>query len=220
MTKPRLTIDVVADPVCPWCYVGLMSCLSARDALAADFDVALRLRPYQLNPGLPSSGVDRREFYRAKFPDAEALAAAREAIRENARLSGFDFDPAAPPHLPNTVKAHQILRVAHIAGVQEKAALGVYRAFWNELRDIGDDATLVAVAEEAGIDAGLAAAALSSPEDAAMIEAESDAWRRAGVSGVPTFIVNERTGFSGGMPPAQLENALRRAAVLNSGEAA
>ncbi len=212
MTKPRMTVDIVADVVCPWCYVGVKSFLKSRDALQDDYDVIPRFRPYQLNPGLPAEGVDRHEFYRKKFPDPEALAAARAAIRENARASGFDFDPAAQPHLPNTVKAHQIIRLAHFAGVQEAATLGVYRAFWDEMKNIGEDAVLIDVAEAAGIARDLAAAALSSREDAAMIETESDAFRRAGVSGVPTFIVNERTGFSGGMPPAQLTPTLKRAA--------
>lgn len=215
-----LIVDIVADVVCPWCYVGVKSFLASRNALNADFEIAARFRPYQLNPGLPEAGVDRRAFYQVKFPDAEALAAAREAIRANARASGFDFDPAAPQILPNTVKAHQIIRLAHLAGNQEKTTLAIYRAFWDELKDIGDDARLIEIARKSGVDEGLAAAALSSREDAAMIEAESDSFRKAGVTGVPTFIVNERTGFSGGMPPEQLTAALRRAAELTSGAAA
>ena len=218
--RTRLIVDIVADVVCPWCYVGVKSFLASRDLLKADFDIAPRFRPYQLNPGLPGAGVDRHAFYRTKFPDAERLAAAREAIRANARASGFDFDPAAPQILPNTAKAHQIIRLAHFAGEQEKATLAIYHAFWDELKDIGDDATLIEIAGKSGIDEGLAAAALSSREDAGMIEAESDSFRKAGVSGVPTFIVNEQTGFSGGMPPEQLTAALRRAAELTSGAAA
>lgn len=220
MTKPRLIVDIVADVVCPWCYVGVKSFLKSRDALKEDFDIVARFRPYQLNPGLPAGGVDRHEFYRAKFPDAARLAAAREAIKENARLAGFEFDPAAPPRLPNTVKAHQIIRLAHVAGVEERVTLAIYRAFWDELKDIGGDAALIAIAGAAGMDEGLAAAALGSEEDAAMIEAESDSFRDAGVAGVPTFIVNERTGFSGAMPPDHLAAALRRAAELTEGGAA
>lgn len=215
--KNSLIVDIVADVVCPWCYVGVKSFLASRDAMADEFDIAARFRPYQLNPGLPAAGVDRHQFYRAKFPDAEGLAAAREAIRENARASGFDFDPAAPGLLPNTVKAHQIIRLAHFTGVPERAVLAIYRAFWDDLKDIGDEKTLVDIARQSGIDDGLAAAALASGEDAAMIEAETESFRQAGVSGVPTFIVNERTGFSGGMPPQQLTAALRRAAEITQG---
>ncbi len=218
MTKTHMTVDVVADIICPWCYVGVRSFLAARRSLADDFEIVTRYRPYQLNPGLPKSGVDRQAYYRTKFPDADALAAAREAIRENARAAGFEFDPAAPPLLPNTVKAHQIIRLAHFVGAEERATLALYRAFWDDLLDIGDDGTLIAIAAGAGIDEGLAAAALGSTDDAAMIEAESDSFRAAGVAGVPTFIVNERTGFSGGMPPDQLGAALRRAAMIAAGE--
>lgn len=220
MTRAPLLVDIVADIVCPWCYVGIRSFIESRKSLAGDFDVEARYRPYELNPGLPPGGVDRHAYYAQKFPDASQLAAAREAIRENARQSGFDFDPSAPPHLPSTVKAHQIIRLAHFAGVQEKATLAIYRAFWDELKDIGEDATLIAIAASCGIDEGLAAAALGAREDAAMVEAEAESFRTAGVAGVPTFIVNERTGFSGGMPPAQLEAALRQAARMSAGSPA
>lgn len=217
MTKIPLLVDIVADPVCPWCYVGVRSFIESRKSLAADHEVAARFRPYELNPGLPAGGVDRHAYYRAKFPDEAQLAAAREAIRANARLAGFDFDPSAPALLPNTVKAHQLLRLAHFTGRQEAVALAIYRAFWDELQDIGDDAVLIAIARAAGVDDGLAAAALGSSEDAAMVGAEAQSFRAAGVAGVPTFIVNERTGFSGGMPPAQLSAALRQAAAMTTG---
>jgi predicted DsbA family dithiol-disulfide isomerase len=217
MTKPQMLVDVVADIVCPWCYVGVKSYLAARETLKEEFDIVTRFRPYQLDPNTPAQGIDRHAYYRQKFPDEAQLAAAREAIRENARLSGFSFDPSAPPHLPNTLKAHQMIRLAHFTGRQEQATLAIYRAFWDELKDIGDDATLVGVASAVGIDDGLAAAALGSREDAAMVEAEADSFRNAGVTGVPTFIINERTGFSGGMPPETLAAALKRAAELTSG---
>lgn len=214
MTKAPLIVDIVTDIVCPWCYVGVKSFLRARDELAGDFDVLPRFRPYELNPGLPAGGVDRHAYYRAKFPDAEKLASAREAIRANARSAGFDFDPSAPAHLPNTVKAHQLIRLAHFSGEQVRTALAVYRAFWDDLQDIGETATLVAIAKEAGIDEGLADAALNSPDDASAVAAEAQSFRDAGVSGVPTFIINERTGFSGGMPPDQLVAAIRRSVAL------
>lgn len=218
MTTQRLLVDVVADVVCPWCYVGIMSFIAGRACLAEKYDVVTRFRPYQLNPGLPAGGVDRHAFYAKKFPDAAALDKAREAIRENARLSGFQFDPSAPPLLPNTVKAHQIIRLAHFTGKQEAAVLAIYAAFWDKLLDIGDESILLGISRDAGIDEALAAAALCSADDAAMIEEECDSFQRAGVSGVPTFIVNERTGFSGGMPPDQLAAALRRAAAMTAGE--
>ena len=210
-----LVVDVVSDIVCPWCYVGVKSVLAARDALKDEYDIAVRFRPYQLNPDVPEPGVCRDAYYAHKFPDAAKLAAAREAIRANARASGFDFDPAAPEHLPNTLKAHQLIAAAASAGVQTEMTLALYEAFWDRLADIGDDETLAAIAEDVGLRRAEAIDALS--RTGPTVAAEAEAWRRAGVSGVPTFIVGERTGFSGGMPPASMAAALKEAARRNEG---
>ena len=173
----------------------------------------MRLRPYQLNPDVPAEGVDRRAYYSQKFPNAERLAKAREAIKENATASGFTFDPAAPSRLPNTLKAHQVIRLAQAKARAEPVALALYRAFWDDCQDIGDDETLIDIAGVAGLPPAEVAAALSSSEDAAAVAAEAEMFRRIGVAGVPTFIVNERNGFSGGMPPEQLGLALKQAAA-------
>jgi predicted DsbA family dithiol-disulfide isomerase len=211
---PELLVDIVADPVCPWCYVGLQSFLKAQENLSADFDVTARLRPYQLNPDTPVEGVDRHAYYREKFPDQEQLGAMREMLKSAARAIGFDFDPAAPALLPNTLKAHQLMRWALPEGKQLTVATAIYRAFWNDLADIGDDEVLGAIAADAGMDGDRVRAGLAAGEDANAVRAEALAYMRAGVTGVPTFIVGERTGFSGGMPPAKLEAALRHAADL------
>lgn len=213
-----LLVDIVADIVCPWCYVGVKSFLAARDALKGDYDITTRFRPYLLNPDLPDEGVDRHAYYARKFRDEARLAAARAAIRSNARETGFDFDPAAPPHLPNTLKAHQLIAAAGRDNRQEAVALALYRAFWDGLSDIGEDETLIAIGEREGLSRQAAETALATT--AAAVAAEADAFRRAGVSGVPTFIVGERTGFSGGMAPASMTAALREAARRNEGMSA
>jgi predicted DsbA family dithiol-disulfide isomerase len=210
-----LVVDVVSDIVCPWCYVGVRSLLAARDALRSEFDIDFLFRPYQLNPDLPAAGVDRHAFYARKFPDQQQLAAARAAIRANARETGFDFDPAAPARLPNTLKSHQLIGAARGSALQEKAALALYSAYWDEGADIGDEETLVAIGTGIGMTREDVIAALGSTGPA--VAAEADAFRRAGVSGVPTFIVGERTGFSGGMPPASMAAALKEAARRNEG---
>lgn len=215
--KP-LVVDIVSDIICPWCYVGVKSFLAAKEALKDDFAIVARFRPYQLNPDLPAAGVDRHAYYARKFPDAGKLAAAREAIRDNARASGFDFDPAAPAHLPNTLKAHQLIAAAQEFGVQTEVVLALYGAFWDDLADIGDDETLAAIGDKAGMTRQAALAALANTGPA--IAAEAQGWRTAGVSGVPTFIVGERTGFSGGMAPASMAAALQEAARRNEGAAA
>lgn len=210
--RPRLLVDIVADPVCPWCYVGLKSFELAKARIKDEFIILPRIRAYQLNPDTPAEGVNRRDYYARKFPDEAQRAQMIHQLKAAALGAGFAFDPSKPEHLPNTLKAHQLIRLAHFDGAQERLALMLYAAYWDKGADIGDDETLVAIADEAGLNRDNALADLKNPKSAGEIKAEAEAFRQAGVTGVPTFIVNERNGFSGALPPARLADALRQAA--------
>ena len=211
--RPRLLVDIVSDPVCPWCYVGLKSFQRARDRIAEEFHVLPRIRAYQLNPDTPLEGVDRVAYYAKKFPDETKREEMIHALKAAAVGAGFAFDPLKPTHLPNTLKAHQLIRLAHYDGAQERLADLLYSAYWDRGADIGDAQTLAEIASDAGLDADNARRIFSDDENAAEIRAEAGAFQKAGVTGVPTYIVNERTGFSGALPPARLADALRQAAT-------
>ncbi|GJL92402.1 DsbA family oxidoreductase [Hyphococcus sp.] len=213
--RPRLTVDIVSDPVCPWCYVGLKSFLLARDRIKDRFIVLPRIRAYQLNPDTPIEGVDRRAYYAKKFPDEKQREAMSMELKAAALGAGFTFDPAKPEHLPNTLKAHQLIRLSHFDGAQERLALALYSAFWEQGADIGDEETLVAIAKEAGLDPDNARRDLNDPKSALEVKTEAEAFRGAGISGVPTFIVNERNGFAGAMPPVRLAETLVKATELS-----
>lgn len=211
--RPRLLVDIVSDPVCPWCYVGLKSFQHARDQIAGAYQVLPRIRAYQLNPDTPVEGADRVAYYARKFPDETQRAQMIHALKAAAAGAGFRFDPLLPTRLPNTLRAHQLIRLAHYSGAQERIADMICDAYWNNGADIGDADTLVALAEKAGLSGENARQILASEENAAEIKTEADHFRQAGVSGVPTFIVNERTGFSGALPPSRLAAALKEAAA-------
>ncbi|MEO1242796.1 MAG: DsbA family oxidoreductase [Pseudomonadota bacterium] len=211
--RPRLLVDIVSDPVCPWCYVGLKAFQHARDRIADEYQVLPRIRAYQLNPDTPIEGVDRVAYYAKKFPDEAQRAQMVHAMKAAAVGAGFSFDPLGPTHLPNTLKAHQLIRLAHFDGVQERLAEKLYSAYWDDHADIGDAETLIAIAETAGLDPDNARADLANEKSASEIRAEADSFRNAGVTGVPTYIVNERTGFSGALPPARMAEALQQAAA-------
>ena len=211
--RPRLLVDIVADPVCPWCYVGLKSFELAKARIRDEFIVLPRIRAYQLNPDTPPEGVDRRAYYDRKFPDEAQRAQMIHQLKAAAAGAGFSFDPSLPVHLPNTLKAHQLIRLAHFDGAQERLALMLYAAYWERGFDIGRDDILIDIARDAGLDRANALNDLQNPKSAEEVRAEADAFRAAGVSGVPTFIINERTGFAGALPPARLADALRQAAA-------
>ena len=211
--SPRLIIDLVSDPVCPWCYVGLQSYFQAKKKLDQEFELITRLRPYQLNPDTPLEGADREAYYAKKFPDPAFRDEMRARLVEAAEAIGFTFDPSIPKKLPNTLAAHRVLRWAHYEGLHENLAAKLYAAFWDDGADIGDVETLAHLAGEAGLNADEVKEKLQDGADAETVGEEAQGFRAAGVNGVPTFIVNERTGFSGALPPQQLEDAIRKAAA-------
>lgn len=210
--KPRLIVDMIADPVCPWCYVGLKSFFTARTELAKDFEVVTRFRPYLLNPDTPKEGVDRQAYYDKKFPDQKKRAAMTEALVKTASEAGFDFDHTRVKHLPNSIDAHRTLRWAHFKGAHEDVALKIYEAFWDEGRNIGDKEVLSEIGAYEEPAREQLANDLDSDKDVDLIRMEARQFSEAGVNGVPTFIVNEVVGFSGAMPPIQLEQGIRQAA--------
>lgn len=210
--RARLVIDIVSDPVCPWCYVGLKSFQQAREKLTDDILLLPRIRAYQLNPDTPAEGADRKAYYAKKFPDATQRENMAHQLKAAALGAGFKFDPSIPQHLPNTRKAHQVIRLAHFDGAQERVSEAIYSAYWARGEDIGDEDVLVRLAVEAGLDEENTRRDLAQPVSINQIIAEAEAFRRAGVSSVPTFIVNERDGFSGAMPPDRLAVAFKQAA--------
>jgi len=210
--KTRLVVDIVSDTVCPWCYVGKRSFDRAKLSLMMDYELIVRYRPYQLNPDTPEDGLDRAAAYAKKFPDKEHLAALQASLVEAARGVGLVLDPLKPTRLPNTIDSHRVIRWAHFQGLQEEAKEKIMAAYWAQGRDIGDPDALAAAAGAAGMDAADVRARLDTDEDREDVRAEAAGFRAGGVSGVPTFIVNERAGFAGAHDPATLVQGIRRLA--------
>ncbi|WP_417483531.1 DsbA family oxidoreductase [Maricaulis sp.] len=212
MTHP-VSIDIVADLVCPWCWLGKRN-WDAACKLVPEIPVETFWRPYQLDPDLPRSGRPYREYMKAKFSGAntERWTQMRTYLEEAAPAAGIEFRFDDIPVRPNTLNAHRILRWAGGQGVADAAAEGLFRAFFAESEDIGDPAVLARIAGAAGLDATLTAELLASDRDEAEIRAEEAFFRKLGISGVPAYIFNGRFAVSGAQEPQVLADAIRQAA--------
>ncbi|MBI1394195.1 MAG: hypothetical protein GC152_15805 [Alphaproteobacteria bacterium] len=213
-TAAQTTLDVVADPICPWCYIGLNSLAQALSASPGHgFDV--RLRPFLLYPDMPEGGVERAASYARKFPDPAQREALASAVANSAAEIGLEFDFALAPRIPRSLPAlHLIARTRPDSG-QFNLALAIYNAYWRLGAAIDAPDTLVEIAGAAGIDPAAAREALAEPMEGT--EAEADLLRRGGVDGAPTFIVGGQAGFAGSMPPGRLLAALEHARTLVEG---
>jgi predicted DsbA family dithiol-disulfide isomerase len=204
-------IDVVSDAICPWCWVGKRNLEGALALLAEEGErFEVHWRPFQLNPDMPREGVERDSYRAAKFG---SLARSRELDAQVAaagRAAGVEFRHALMLRTPNTVDAHRVIRLAGLQGpaMQDKVVEALFTAYFQQGRDIGDRAVLAEIAGAQGLDA---AAYLAGDEGEGEVLQEDMGFRRAGLSGVPTFALDGHIVFSGAMPADRMADAFRRA---------
>jgi predicted DsbA family dithiol-disulfide isomerase len=204
-----LTIDIVSDVVCPWCYVGEKR-LEA--ALAEEpGPVMVRWRPYQLDPTIPEGGLDRAEYMARKFGDSGRVKSAHDNLTRLGAEVGVPFAFDKIKRSPNTLDAHRLLRWAASAGVQAEVADRLFRAYFVEGRDIGDRNVLLAIAAECGLDPGLVEKLFAEGADADLVRLEIEQAQAMGVSDVPFFIFAGRLGVPGAQEPSVLRRAIAEA---------
>lgn len=206
-----MRIDVFADVVCPWCWIGearLERALAERPEVEAEW----HWRPFQLDPTLPPGGMPWDEFVRSKFGGPENAERMFAHVAAAGATDGlvFDFDRVA--RSPNTADAHRVIVFAAREGRQKEAAERLFRAHFAEGEDLNDAETLVRLGAEAGLDAGALRAWLGSGEGADEVAAGQRAAQRLGVTGVPFFVFDGRFAVSGAQPVEVFLQALDAAA--------
>lgn len=207
----RITIDIVSDVVCPWCYLGKARLELAIAEVQDQVGVDINWRPYQLNPDYPPEGVDQKAALAAKLGGADKVASAHAMLTGLGREVGVNFDFDVIKIGPNTLDAHRLIHwaVTEDRELQNKVVDALFKANFEEGRNIGDHAVLLDIAEKAGLDRAVIGALLSSDADSELIAAEIDAARQMGVNGVPFFIFDQQYAVSGAQTPDVLASALR-----------
>lgn len=198
-----MQIDIVSDTVCPWCFIGKRR-LEKALVLRPDITFDIRWRAYRLDPSIPAEGVDRKQYMEAKFgnnPNRQAMQDALLKAGENEGIA-FAFDRIA--RSPNTLDSHRLIRWAASAGVQNEIVERLFEAYFEDGRDIGNPDVLTEVASDAGMDSATVADLLEQGTDRELIENEDALAHRLGISGVPTFIFENKYMVSGAHDPEQL----------------
>ena len=213
------TIDVISDAICPWCWIGKAHLDAALAELRQDgLAFRIRFRPFQLNPDMPEEGVARDAYRAAKFGSLERSRELDAQVAEAGRAAGLAFRHDLMRRTPNTIAAHRVIRAAEQADVQEAVVDALFRAYFQQGRDIGDAAALDEIAAGAGLPGMAAMLARDDHRDAVL--AEDMAARRGGISGVPSFLMDRHLLFSGAMPGPRMAEAFRQAhAILSAREA-
>ncbi len=205
-----LTIQVISDIVCPWCYVGQRRLAKAL-AQCPDLHAEVVWFPYQLSPDLPREGVDRQAHH-AQIFGAERAREIMAKMKETGLAEGIAFDAPPGARSPNTLSAHVLLYWASRAdGVDQDALAGkLFAAHHEHGEDIGDPYVLAGIASEVGMNPAEVLKALREGIDEDTVRGLIDQARDAGVSGVPFFIIDGKYALSGAQPPEAFIDVFER----------
>jgi predicted DsbA family dithiol-disulfide isomerase len=208
-----MRVDIWSDLVCPWCYVGKRRFEKALAAFDRRDDVAIVHHSFQLNPAAPRDRTsNRREMLMQKYRLSPVQVEDMDArMTQTAAADGLAFNLEGTA-TGNTFDAHQLVHLARDHGVQDEVLERLYRAYFTEQRSLFDRESLVDLAADAGLDRDEAAAALRESRYAEAVEADIEAARRLGATGVPLFVIDERYGLSGAQAPEVFLDALQKAA--------
>ena len=155
---------------------------------------------------MPPEGVARADYRRAKFGSLERGRELDARVAREGAGEGIRFAFERMERTPNTIRAHRLIDLAQRQGRAEPVVDALFRAYFEDARDIGGEAVLADVAEECGV------ADWPQAADAGRVARLEERVRELGISGVPTFIFDRRSGISGAYPPAELAAAIRAAA--------
>jgi len=210
-TEP-LTIEVVSDVVCPWCFIGKRR-LEKAIALKPEIPVTVRYRPYFLNPWVPRAGISREEYLTTKFGSVDRYKANAQRIVLAARQEGLTYNPDAIARQPNTIDCHRLILWSGATGDPARMKQRLMELYFTEGADLSDPEVLVGAARDCGMDPDEVRRWLASDKDVAQIEAEAQAANNAGIDGVPYFILGGVFAVSGAQSPEYLADAIERAAA-------
>lgn len=206
-----ISIDVISDVICPWCFLGKRR-LDKAIALLAGVKIEVNWRPFFLDPTIPAEGMSRRTYLENKF-GTERLKTIHDPLIAAGKADGVPYAFDKITRTPNTMDAHRLIRWSHASGKQHDVSERLFMAYFNGGLDIGDRTMLAKIAGEAGIDGSDVSTKLDSDADVAAVNAEVEHAYRMGVTGVPCFIFAQKQGLMGAQPAEVLAEAINQFAA-------
>lgn len=210
-----LQIEIVSDVICPWCYIGKRRLERALHQLQdLGLEVQIRWQPFQLNPGMPKEGMDRKAYRTAKFGSwvqSQALDARLVAVGATEGIA-FAFDRME--RTPNTLDSHRLIGLAQQQGVQDAVVEHLFQGYFLEARDVGDPQVLLEIGTASGLEPGEIEDLLQGDRGLQAVQQEEERARGMGISGVPHFLIKGGSALSGAQPAEVIEATIRQAVQM------
>jgi predicted DsbA family dithiol-disulfide isomerase len=205
-----LQVDVIADLICPWCYLGKRR---LDDALSAVHGPSLvSWYPFQINPAMPSSGMSLDEYLEKRFGSVEKLQPAMDELTQIGEAEGIHFDFDKLERVPNTLDAHRLMKLAqtediNTSGLAEK----LLRGFFENGLDIADRDVLIDIGGGSGLSPKEINKMLDDDLSRRVVLSQEAHVRQTGITGVPDFLINKRLFAVGAQSTESLVNIFDRA---------
>jgi len=189
-------IEIYADVVCPWCYLGKRRLEAALARTPFAQDAVLRWRPFQLDPDLPRTGRRLLSWLAPRHGGEEGARTAMAQVARTAAAEGIEIDYERAV-IANTFDAHRLLWFADqpeavffgaTADTQAELVEAMHRAHFSEGLDISDLEVLINLADEVGLDPARVERLLTSREATADVRGHLARAYDLGITSVPTFI--------------------------------
>ena len=209
-----LTIDIVSDLVCPWCFIGKRHLEAALASMGdAAPPVQIRWHPFQLNPDLPLEGVTRKSYIETKFGGPQRAAEIYARVKQAGAATGLDLQFDRILQQPNTLAGHALVALAQEEGKGDAVVEALFKAYFEEGVFIGDAKTLTEIGAAHGIARAKIEAVLSDPQTLQNVAAQDASVRAQGISSVPFFVIGQQFNLSGAQPKEAIRQAIERAMV-------
>jgi len=211
VTSPAaLHVEVIADLVCPFCYLGKRRLDAALEAVQGPREISWY--PWQLNPEMPAGGQSFDDYLGARFGSRDAVQPVLEGLQAEARDEGIEFRFDRIERVPNTLKAHQVMYLAELERSDASAlAESLMAAFFTHGRDIGDEAVLLEIAARHGLAEEALRSVVADDKARQLILTREAQVRSGGIAGVPAFLLNRRLLVVGAQDKDNIVNAFDRA---------
>ena len=212
--KPTIKIDYVSDVACPWCAVGLGNLNQAISKCSDKANFEVHFHPFELNPNMPLGGQDAIEHLTEKYGlTVEQVKANQANIRIKALEAGFDFHPEGRKRVYNTFDSHRLLHWAgQEFGLEKQATLKkeLLNTYFCLAVNLDDQKNLLDAVTRSGLDKDRAQEVLQNNEFSKEVREAESTYTNAGISSVPSIILNDQYLLQGAQPAESFVNAFEQ----------
>ncbi|MDX1404887.1 MAG: DsbA family oxidoreductase [Woeseiaceae bacterium] len=212
-----LQVDVIADLICPWCYLGKRRLDEALEAVRGPSEVTWY--PFQINPDMPAAGMPLDEYLEKKFGNLAALQPAMDELKKLGKAEGIEFNFDKVQRVPSTLDAHRLMQLGQAEDVSaSNLAESILRGFFENGLDIADRDVLIEIGGNSGLSRNDVNNALDNDDSRRIVLSREEHVRQSGVTGVPDFLVNKRLFAVGAQSTENLIKIFDRAMFGNESD--